>query len=59
MRALRGIQPLYHMTFSYESYNFMGVPDFRIILWASPISEGSERRSSYDEVRNADYAICV
>ncbi len=24
MRALRGIQPLYHMTFSYENYNFMG-----------------------------------
>lgn len=27
MQALRGIQPLYHMAFSYESYNFMGVPN--------------------------------
>ena len=33
MRALRGIQPLYHIVFIYKSYNSMGVPNF----WASPI----------------------
>ena len=31
MRALRGIQNLYHSTLNYKSYNFMGVPDIDIL----------------------------
>ncbi len=32
MRAFRGIQPSYHRSLNFESYNFMGVPQNFTIL---------------------------